>query len=291
LNPIQVRYRTALRPDRGFNASMRPMGLQGSRVLSSPWLFFALTFAWTWLFWVAAALSGSEWTEPAVLLLFALGGIGPSLTGVVLTYVTRGREDRRDFWRRVLSFRQIGFRWAVVILAFAVVPVVLGIGLAVAAGAEPGDVAGAPSLAIGGAAVFALAAALAEELGWRGYVLDRLQERYAALTASIVTGVFWAAWHVPLYFVEGTFQNENGFGSPEFWFFSLTLLPQSVLYTWLYNSLGRSILSAIVFHWATNVTGEALSPEGAALWASGAVTLAFAAAVVAMKGPSLGKKA
>ena len=75
------------------------------RKTTSPWPYFALTLGWTWLFWIPAALSGQDvMTFPVALLLY-IGGVGPALAGILLTYLTKDREGRRDYWRRLIDFR------------------------------------------------------------------------------------------------------------------------------------------------------------------------------------------
>ena len=103
-----------------------------------------------------------------------------------------------------------------------------------------------------------------EELGWRGIALDQLQEKFSALIASFILGGVWALWHLPLFFMKGTYQNEIGFGSADFWMFNMTLLPITILMTWIYNHTDRSILAAILFHFIINLSGEFFGIEGVA---------------------------
>lgn len=84
-----------------------------------------------------------------------------------------------------------------------------------------------------------------EEVGWRGFALPLFQKKFNALTASVVLTVFWALWHLPLFFYR------PGYAAMEItgiigWIFSL--LTGSVLLTWLYNSSKGSILVCAVFH-------------------------------------------
>ena len=84
-----------------------------------------------------------------------------------------------------------------------------------------------------------------EEVGWRGFALPRFQERYNALTSSVLLTFFWAFWHWPLFFYR------PGYTAMDFagilgWTFSL--LTGSILLTWLYNSSRASILICAVFH-------------------------------------------
>jgi len=97
---------------------------------------------------------------------------------------------------------------------------------------------------------------LPEELGWRGYALDRLQAKWSALTSSLVLGTAWSLWHLPLFFIAGTYQNSLGLGTLSFWLFMILMLPESILMTWIYNNNQRSTLSAVLFHSMINFTGE-----------------------------------
>jgi membrane protease YdiL (CAAX protease family) len=126
---------------------------------------------------------------------------------------------------------------------------------------------------------------LPEEIGWRGYALDPLQRRLGALGASLAIGAAWALWHVPLFFLEGTFQHDLGFGSPRFWIFSASLLPLAVLITWVYNHTRRSTLSAVLVHYTGNLTGLFVEKtDRLAAWEL-AVLTAAAVVVTAVYGP------
>jgi membrane protease YdiL (CAAX protease family) len=87
-----------------------------------------------------------------------------------------------------------------------------------------------------------------EELGWRGYILDRLQERYSALAASLIIGVMWACWHIPTFFLKGSVLTMVAIGSIPFWLYFVNIVLVSVIFTWIYNNTGRSTLSAILLH-------------------------------------------
>lgn len=93
-------------------------------------------------------------------------------------------------------------------------------------------------------------------MGWRGYVLDRLQATRSALTSSMILGVVWSLWHSPLFFVAGSYQAGLGVGTPAFWLFLIGIVPLSFAFTWLYNNTSRSILAVILFHGMVNFTGE-----------------------------------
>jgi membrane protease YdiL (CAAX protease family) len=98
-------------------------------------------------------------------------------------------------------------------------------------------------------------AALGEELGWSGYVVEPMQDRSNALQASILLGVVWAAWHfVPLVQAQRT---------PEYIIWqSLAYVPERVLFVWLYNNTGKSVFAVAVFHAMLNVSWQLFPING-----------------------------
>jgi membrane protease YdiL (CAAX protease family) len=223
-------------------------------------LFFALAYGWSWLFWIPAALSARAFDEPPVPLLIALGGIGPLVAAIALIYTTQDRSGRRDYWQRVVDLRRIRAGWyAVTILtvpALTALAVLLDI-LAGGTGAHLEARFRSGPLGILPFAVFTLFfGPLPEEVGWRGYALGRLQRRHTALAASLILGIGWTFWHLPLFFVRGSYQNGLGWGSAGFWWYMTDKTFASVLMTWIYNNTRRSTLSAVLFHFLINFVGE-----------------------------------
>lgn len=90
-----------------------------------------------------------------------------------------------------------------------------------------------------------------EEIGWRGYVLPRLQAKHSALISSLIIGVIWGLWHLPKFLAPG---NTSPFG-----WFMVKIAVEAILFTWLYNNTKGSLLLATLFHAAGN-TGGAFMP-------------------------------
>ena len=241
---------------------------QKSIKLSSPWIYFLITFGISWLFWVPAALLPMGIDHPLVAVLRILGGFGPPVAGIFLTYRTTDRDGQRDFWRRAIDFKRISPAWyAVIFLGMPLLTI-----LAMLLSKDPSvstpivfentiKLLSNPlsllpllllTLAIG---------PIPEELGWRGYATDSLQSRFNALTSSLILGVLWPLWHLPLFFMPGTFQYGVGFGTSLFWLMMAGMLPQTILFTWIFNNTQRSTLSAILFHFMINFSGEFFSPD------------------------------
>ena len=182
---------------------------------------------------------------------------GPGVAGIVMTYVEQGREGGRDFWRRAIDIRHIRARWwRLSLLAWPALHG-LAIGLNALAGGPPPafafvrEIAARPATALVVPVLYFLQAAL-EELGWRGYMLDRLQDRFGPLRASLILGICHGLWHLPLFWVVGTNQIAWGFGV-DFWLFLMVVQASSVYSTWCYNDNGRSTFAAIVLHFTYNI--------------------------------------
>ena len=129
---------------------------------------------------------------------------------------------------------------------------------------------GVNPLAILPALFFATLPPILEELGWRGYALDRLQLKWSALSASLILGVVWSLWHLPLFFIGGTHQHDVvGFATMSFWLFMAGIVALSFAFTWIYNNTERSIIGIVVLHGWVNFTAEIIvvpDPAYYGLW-------------------------
>lgn len=219
--------------------------------------FFGLTFGWAWSMWWGGVIAGLSFDQPAFRLLYLLGVFGP-LVGAAWVVRRGGRAYGLEFLRRTWDPRLIPAPWWLALAAVALGPTVVG----VAAAAWTGAGAAVPDYnasLVGTVATFALVAGLAEEPGWRGAASDVWQRRTRPIWAGLGIGALWALWHLPLHFVEGSYQYAAGFGTARFWLTNLALVQLGVLLLWLANGARRSILVAILGHAGFNA-GLGLTP-------------------------------
>lgn len=185
----------------------------------------------------------------SVVLILALPGVvGPVVVVFVPALVaaalvaTEGKGALRDWLFRSGMWR-IRWQWAAISLGLAVA-VRLGVNLV---GGNPAPLPGLPQLAAVAALLpMMLLFAAGEELGWRGFALPRLMERYPALTAALLLGLPWAALHLPL-----LLPGRMGAGAPVVANI-VTLLALAVLLAWIFLASGRSLLAATLFHGGQN---------------------------------------
>lgn len=223
-----------------------------------PWLYLLLAYSLAWLFWIPISLTGQDYqSSPSLLSLMFLGVSGPGIAGILLTYREQGQEGGKDFWDRVFDFRRIRSVWYAMILLLWPTMHLLAIAINNWLGGNPPEflfVRLAISLPVGIPVVvilYLLQAGL-EELGWRGYMLDRLQSRWKPLTASLILGVFHTFWHLPTFWIVGTNQSrwESGL---DFGMFIVFVIASSIYSTWCYNDNRRSILAVILLHTIGNL--------------------------------------
>lgn len=256
--------------------------------------FLLVTYAFTWTVQGVLVATGMEasWTQS---ILIGFGGFGPPIGAAVVVYASSG--TLRPWLSQIVRWR-IGARWWLAALGLPLAILAVGSGLYVLAGG-PVDFGSFPSPLI---YLFVLAWGTVwgggqEELGWRGFMLPILQDRYSALASSFGVGAAWAAWHLPL--LLNTTTTHGGWPLSQQLVWVVTIFAGSVLWTWMYNSTGGSVLAVAVFHAGINAMGvyhpadlEALAPGGVPnAWLSflaevtGAVPLvAFAVLLVVLYG-------
>lgn len=215
--------------------------------LAQPWIYFLATYAWTWSFFGIAYLMGvsaeSGHIVGIVLILLALSG--PAVMGIAFVYLALNKDGQKDYWKRILDFNRISFKFYLII--FLLIPA-LSILAAMFSGywSVYSFSHKLPSLYLTILSVPLVP--VLEELGWRGYVLDRLQEKYSALISSLILGALWGPWHLPAFFLQGSIFGLMPFASLTFWLYMFHAVVISIYFTWIYNNTGRSTLSAILLH-------------------------------------------
>jgi uncharacterized protein len=258
---------------------------------SGPWVYFAVAFGLTWFIEIVWALSGISLATTSGQALLILAASGPAIAAIGLTYLTQDKIGRRDYWLRIIDLRRINVGWYLIIFLF--VPVLYGLAalwdvLSGGNGATWGKTVGQMTLIPSLLTIFLTP--FLEELGWRGYALERLQSRWSALVASLILSIVWALWHLPLSFVEGTYQHSLGFGSSGFWTFISGIVPVTILFTWIFNNSCRSTLSAILFHCVINGTSELFTLTERAYTYSTILWFVAAIAVILIWGPGTLKR-
>lgn len=212
-------------------------------------VFLAVTYAFTWSIQAAVALLNLEasWTQS---ILIGFGGFGPVAGAAFVVWLSGG--SLRKWVSQAFKWR-IGKKWWAVALGLPLVVVVLSSALFFMVGGPLNFEAMAPAWVY----LFVLAWGTVwgggqEELGWRGFMLPVLQEKFSALTSSIFVGAAWTLWHLPLFLNPATTHGAWPIGQQLLWV--VTIMAGSILWTWMYNNTG-SVLLVAVFHAGINGMG------------------------------------
>ncbi len=179
--------------------------------------FVAFAFAISWLCWLPLALAGAG--GGCAPVLYFIGALGPAIAAVALS----ARDAAA--WSRFRSRLRGPRTWVIIgaLVPFAVFAS-LGSALTFAAGF--------------------VAYGIGEELGWRGFLLPRLQRTHSATAASLMIAVVWATWHIPLFAFAPSM---TALGGGEIVGWAVSLVSASFLLTWFTNA-SRGVLVAVVFH-------------------------------------------
>jgi membrane protease YdiL (CAAX protease family) len=242
--------------------------------------FFLLTYFISWLFFVPLALQrlGMLSGIPAWLHLF--GAFGPLLSGLIFTALADGQQGLEDLISQITRWKT-GWKWW---FAAALSPALIFLMTCAVMGLVSGDwrpinrfgfVSEIPNLPwFLGWLVMVVTFGLGEEAGWRGFALPRLQRKFDARSSSLILGLVWALWHLPVFFY-GYPASLLGIG-----IFLVSILSGSAFLTWLYNTTGGSVLAALIWHGTYNAAvAGADGPISAVVTGSVILTVVIAARV------------
>jgi membrane protease YdiL (CAAX protease family) len=207
--------------------------------------YFGLTFALSVPFWIAGALTKFQ-ILPSIPVS-ALGLVCMVGAASILVYRENSLESVLELLKRSFDFKRVKAKiWylptillmpCVMVLSYVVMRL-MGVTLP------------APQFSFATTLLLFVVffiGAVGEELGWSGYAIDPLQQRFGALGGALMLGVVWAVWHlIPLLSVQRSLT----------WiaWWSLSTVAYRVIITWLYNNTGKSVFVAVIFHAMINVT-------------------------------------
>jgi len=212
--------------------------------------FFLLTFGITWglaviLFAFPDFVRRVTGEISAANPLFILAVWGPNLAALIVTAAVSGGAGVLALLQRVIRFR-VGVAWY--LLALFLVPAG-GVLFRLASG-QPLVLTTMPGLSMAATLGVLLATGtLGEEVGWRGFALPRLLERFSPIVASLLLGAVWGIWHLPSFFVSGLPQ--AGLQIPVFLLGALSL---AVIATWIVIHARGSVFLSMLLHFSVNFT-------------------------------------
>jgi membrane protease YdiL (CAAX protease family) len=223
--------------------------------------FFILAYAISWTIEIPLVLRARGVIQVHIpFLLHYLSAFGPMSAALIVTGLTSGSRGLKALWSRMIKWKVHPGWWLIAftpLVLYLVVAVALWLTQGIPMGmintgrflyyvSLMGNVGFLGALGMAALPVWILTFGIGEETGWRGFALPRLQKGRSALLATIILWIFWAFWHLPLFFYLYNVSILPGF--------LFGLLAGAITFTWLYNSTQGSILMVAIWHGAFNFT-------------------------------------
>jgi membrane protease YdiL (CAAX protease family) len=217
--------------------------------------FFAIAYAFSWIVWTPYVLA--VWhiipASTFTAVTFPIGTfLGPTLAAFTMTGLTEGDVGLGRLLHR-FAFWRVGLRWYLFILIG--IPALSLLGIAVLPGAlasyRPPSSLFLVQYLEQFFVIFFLGGPLAEEPGWRGFALPRMQRQYGPLRGTLLLAVLWACWHLPHFLTPaqhgGPGTNFSAFFK-NFPIFCLLCVALAIIITWVFNHTRESLFIAILLH-------------------------------------------
>jgi uncharacterized protein len=231
-------------------------------------LYSIATYAFSWLFWISSAIMfkgtesvGELITSPIFIILQTMGAAGPTIVAYIFLKKFHHPSDlktviaRYKIWRVELKWYFISIFLVITISLVSLLLQTVFLDTPLGKGHALYDMYQGMGLAL--LAVLPLVyvaqiftSPLLEEFGWRGYLQPHLQKIFGVLSASIIIGVIWGFWHLPLIFAYGH----------NLVIAIVSIVCHSILMGWILNSTKGSMLMMLLFHASINVGVNMLSP-------------------------------
>ena len=209
-----------------------------------------LTYILTWSVEIPVALTKHGYTAINISKgLQTICTLSPGIVALILTAIFFKKNGLKTLLKAVVKWR-VKFKWYIIIIILSIALCGLSLLLFNWTYGQINN----PDPAYNFIFCFILIlplSALWEEIGWRGFLLPILQEKYTPLKASIIIGFVWGLWHLPIYLAIDPYGNKT---INYFLFMFIGCFALSIIATWLYNSTKGSLLICILFHNAINTS-------------------------------------
>ena len=213
-------------------------------------LFVLLTYILTWSVEIPMALTKHGYIAIHISKgLQTICTLSPGIVAIILTAIYFGKTGLKSLFKAIVKWR-VKFKWYFIIIIMGVA--LCGLSLLIfnwiaGQSIKPDE----PYNFVFYFILILPLSALWEEMGWRGFLLPILQERYTSLKSSLIIGFIWGLWHLPIYLAL------NPYGDKTIIFFFIMFIgcfALSIIATWLFSSTKGSLFICILFHNAINTS-------------------------------------
>lgn len=227
-----------------------------------PLKFFGLALAITWIFWICAIAINSEEYSTFLMLL---GLMAPAVIATVMIMRSKNKELKKDFVKRIVEVSRLNIPNLLLAVVLFFVSVAIAIVISTLFGQSFDQFSFVDEFSFTGPGIMSalltvLLASVIEEFGWRGYAQDSLAYYCTWFKTSLIFGVSWALWHLPLLWVQGTYH--SGLREMGLIFalnFFASTIPMAFMTNWVYCKNNRSIMAGVLYHLFLNFMQEKIA--------------------------------
>ena len=220
--------------------------------------YFALTFVLSWMGALAVAASHLVRQQPlpkiSGILMFPVMLLGPSCAGVLLRRIVDGKSGLQALLSEIFRV-SVAPRWyaALLLPPISVLVVLLFLKTVV-------STVYAPNHFLPGV-FFSIPAGFLEEIGWMGYAFPKMSSQNNALAPSVLLGLIWGVWHLPVIDFLGSATPHGVYMFPFFISFTFAMTAMRVLIVWIYTNT-KSIFLAQLMHISSTSSLVLFGPPG-----------------------------
>jgi membrane protease YdiL (CAAX protease family) len=209
-------------------------------------IFLVVSFLVSWICWgILVPLARARtmvYGQPGFMLLYMLGGLGPTFAAYIAVLATPAQSPLGEFHSRLFRWRVAGW-WYVLALLLPVALALASVGVAILVEPDfPRGLSVRPWYMLVPLFIVMVAGGGLEELGWRGVAQPEMERNLRRPAAAVLVGLIWALWHLPLFVLPGVGQYGTNFPV-----FAIGLVGGALILAWLYGRT-KSILLCILFH-------------------------------------------
>ena len=216
--------------------------------------FFVITFLWSWFFFgiaiacIKLGITSSQMSFIGISMTL-IGAFGPVVGAIVTLYTIEGKDSLNRFKKSFLSLNFGLKTWLAIFLILGIPRFIAWI--------SPiffGEEIRQTSFLMNNMYLFipillfqTILGGGQEEIGWRGYIMQILENKFGLLFGSLILGITWSIWHIPMWFLP-----ESGQLNHHFFGFTMQSIGLSFIFSWIIKASGNRLLSGLIIHGASN---------------------------------------
>lgn len=238
-------------------------------------LYLVATIALTWLLQFMPLIMGLDIENTSISsfdlasLFFGVGGVMPTLIGVIFVFVFYTKAGIKGFLKRCFVPNKKCIVAIIISLLLVCAEVFVTQMISKILGAGNLGFEGLKLIAKNPLYIFyflfwgIISGPLSEEFGWRGFLTDRLFKKEKLLPVSLFIGFIWGIWHLPLFFYPAQIQHDWFMRSPLLGLlFIVSCMSAALVYMTIYVTANRKVFPIFFLHMFKNIilTGTLIYP-------------------------------